>query len=436
MTRSLPALVLALAVAPPPVAHVAPDVDTTAALAGLNRFAEACARDGGALWGRSLCGPVALVDPTSRLTVANRADSAGAWDARDGAFVGPLPAGITLANTSFDFGGVRWAMVLLPLPTDDFARVALLAHESFHRIQRDLSLWGAAPPCPHLDTRDGRLWLRLEIRALTAAVRTRGDGAARAARDAMLFRWRRRGLFPGADTLEARLEIQEGLAEYTGDRVALAATGLGIDRVARDMEGFEKRRSYVRSIAYGTGPGLGLLLDRYAPGWRRRITRESRPAEMLARALRFEPPAALEAEARRRGAAYGLAEVEAQEDQRERDRQARAADFRARLVDGPTLTLRASNINFSFDPNSLVPLGDLGTAYPTGTFVAVWGKLEVESGGALVGADYTSVAVPAPADTSARPLRGPGWQLDLAPGWGVRARDGRPGSFEIARAGP
>ena len=417
--------------APPP--DRAALVDTTAAVAGLRRFAHACALDGGALWDRSLCGPVALVDRGTRLTIANRADSARAWSALDGVFIGNLPAGIALANTSFDFGGAHWAMVLLPLPVDDFALVALLAHESFHRIQRDLSLWGAGPPCPHLDTRDGRVWLRLELRALAAAVRARGASAARAAGDALVFRWQRQRLFAGADSLESQLEIQEGLAEYTGCKLALAATDRSEERVARNMEGFEKRASYVRSMAYGTGPGLGLLLDRYAAGWRRRLTPDSRLAEMLARAVRVAPPANLEAEARRRASAYRLAEIEGQEDLRERERQARAADYRARLVEGPTLTLRAGNINFSFDPNSLVPLGGLGTAYPTGTFLAAWGKLEVESGGALVGPDFASVTVPAPSDTLARPVRGSGWRLELAPGWRVRMRLDRPGSFEVAR---
>ena len=423
----------ALVCAAPFPDRAAAAVDTTAAVAGLRHFAHACALDGGALWGRSLYGPVALVDRATRLTIANRADSARAWSALDDAFIGQLPAGIGLANTSFDFGGARWAMVLLPLPVDDFALVALLAHESFHRIQRDLSLWGAGPPCPHLDTRDGRLWLRLELRALVVAVRARGDGAARATRDALTFRRQRQRLFPGADSLESQLEIQEGLAEYTGDKLALAATGLSVERVARDMERFEKRASYVRSMAYGSGPGLGLLLDRYAAGWRRQLTRDSRLAEMLARALRVTPPADPEAEARRRAGAYGLVEVEREENVRERERQARASDYRARLVEGPTLTLRAGNINFSFDPNSLVPLGDLGTAYPTGTFMAAWGKIEVESGGALVGPDFTSLAVPAPSDTSVRPVRGPGWRLELAPGWSVRTRSDRPGSYEVTR---
>jgi hypothetical protein len=423
------ALVVPFAAASPVLAS---EPDTSAALAGLRRFGQACAKDAGALWGRSLCGPLALVDRASRITIANRADSAGAWSPREDGFVGRLPDGIGLANTAFDFSGTRWAMVLLPLPFDDFDRVALLVHESFHRIQPDLGLWGTGPACPHLDTVAGRLWLRLELRALAAAVRAAGTDAKRAAGDALVFRWQRQRLFAGADSLESQLEMQEGLAEYTGAKLALAATGLGQERAATSAADFERRRSYVRSMAYGTGPALGLLLDRYAAaGWRRGLTRDSRLSEMLAKAISVKPPRELETEARRRGAAYGLSDVEVQEETRERERQARVADYRARLVDGPTLALRAASMNVSFDPNSLVPLGDLGTAYPTGTFSAAWGTIEVASGGALVSPDFTTLVVPAPTDTAARPVAGPGWRLEIAPGWTIRPRADRPGSYAV-----
>jgi hypothetical protein len=408
-------------------------VDTTAALKALHEFSQACARDGGALWGRTLCGPIALVDPETRLVVANQPDSAGTWTARGDGWVGTLPAHLGLANTAFELGGTRWAMILLPLSEDAFARAALLLHESFHRIQPGLALWGSGGPCPHLDTRDGRVWLRMELRALAAALRTRDDTSRRAVEDALTFRAWRQHQFPGADTLEARLEIQEGLAEYTGDALAMRYLGAGEDRVADDVARFEKRRSYVRSMAYGTGPALGLLLDRAAPGWRGRITRESKLSGLLAGTAGRVTFPKDSAHVRQRAVRYGLGEVEGQEDAREHERQARAADYRARLVDGPTLMLRASQLGGSFDPNTLFPLGAHGMVYPTGSFMAEWGTLEVDSGGALVGPHWNTVAVPAPTNISARPVRGAGWTLTLADGWTVRERADRPGSHEVAR---
>ena len=42
-------------------------------------------------------------------------------------------------------------------------------------------------------------------------------------------------------------------------------------RVVRAMDAVERNPTLVRSFAYATGPALGLLLDRWAPGWQRRV---------------------------------------------------------------------------------------------------------------------------------------------------------------------
>ncbi len=85
-------------------------------------------------------------------------------------------------------------------------------------------------------------------------------------------------------------------------------------------------------------------------------------------------------------------------------------------------------MNRNFNPQTLVPMPPYGTYYPTGTFAADWGKLQVESGGALVSPDNRSLRIPAPLDLEARPIRGPGWVLQLAPGWTIRPSE-RPGSY-------
>ena len=97
-------------------------------------------------------------------------------------------------------------------------------------------------------------------------------------------------------------------------------------------------------------------------------------------------------------------------------------------MEGPVLVLRQQRLNRSFNPNTLIPFASEGTIYPTGTFTAPWGTLEV-SGGALVAPDFSMVRVPAPPDTAARPIRGDGWSLALAEGWTLRP-GARPGDVE------
>ncbi len=79
----------------------------------------------------------------------------------------------------------------------------------------------------------------------------------------------------------------------------------------------------------------------------------------------------------------------------------------------------------------VVPLDSLGTVYPTMHVGDAWGVLEV-SGGALLAADWTAVAVPVAVDTTARPLQGDGWTLTLKPGWHV-VPGGRAGDQALRR---
>ena len=191
---------LALGAAIAPARAQAPD--TAAAVSAVHDFEAACRRDHGALWGRTLCGPMLVADRGSGFAVASERPPEGIFEERDGVYVGRIPDGMALANTSFDWSGHRWSSVRMPLPTDRFERLALLAHEAFHRIQPELGLEGADAMNAHLDERNGRYWLRLELHALSTALRSSGQAARTAARDAMLFRANRQRLYPGADTLE------------------------------------------------------------------------------------------------------------------------------------------------------------------------------------------------------------------------------------------
>jgi hypothetical protein len=97
-------------------------------------------------------------------------------------------------------------------------------------------------------------------------------------------------LCSGTEKMEAAMEKQEGLAEYTGVFIALRETGESISREARIVEAFEDSNAYARSFAYATRPALGLLLDRYGPGWRTGVAKAESLDSMLIAALKFQPP--------------------------------------------------------------------------------------------------------------------------------------------------
>lgn len=415
-------------------ASTAQGVASDEAAAGLY-FAEAralCARDGGRLWGSSLCGPMMFADPATRAVVASEPDREGFLKRSGEVYVGTLPRNVNIANTSVEWAGVKWMMVMTSgIPADRHRRGGVLMHELWHRRQAELGFPASGASNDHLDTREGRVWLQLEWRALASALASRGHARRRAVADALLFRARRRSLFPGAAAQEREMEMHEGLAEYTGVRLS------GSPDPARfvidvNLSQESGRESFVRSFAYASGPAYGLLLDEAAPGWTRRLRREDDLGELLRKGLRLTPTRDDEDVASGRARVYGGEELAASERVREEERRRLIAVYRARLVEGPVLSIRLHSMRMSFDPGNLLPLAGLGTVYPNIRVVDVWGVLTVARGGALLNQTYSGLDVPAPSDPAARPLRGDGWTLELNDGWTL-APGARGGDFVLKK---
>ncbi len=376
--------------------------------------------EGGRLWGRSLGGPLLLVDLQTGTTWASEADPSGKLQPLGGGMArGRLPNEMNPANTAVTYAGKRWTMVIWPLPADSAARRQLLAHELWHRIQDSLGFPMHSPNNGHLDREAGRVWLRLEARALARALEASGVDRVEALVDAVSFRQARVGGLPASDTAETQLERNEGLAEYTG----LAASGRSEPEqravAARALRALEDRPTVARSFAYSTGPAYGLLLDALRPGWRLELRSGASLARLAARAtgVRYRTGAELAvAEERYDGAGVRVAEAE-----RATRREARRRELVARVVTGPILTLPLAKADFAFNPNEVVSLDSLGTVYGGLRLSDEWGVLEVDNGDGRVAADFRSATVPVGPDFDPAKPAGPGWRLGLERGWRVVA---------------
>jgi hypothetical protein len=421
----------------------AQEIDTATALSALRDARTVCEADRGELWKRSLCGPIALVDRQTRLVIANDTVPGRHFLRLGDAYLSTLPANQYVANTSFPWGGRTWTMVALPLPKDRYARADLVMHESFHREQEALGLRQIDALNNHLDMRPGRTWLRLEYRALARALDALPNTvlARHHTESALIFRAQRRSTYPGSDSLEATLEIQEGLPEYTGQRLAMRLTGDGAARVAQYVRDYEANTpTFVRAFAYGTGPALGVLLDHFSPNWRDAVRTRRDLSALLAQAIGFKPspPRILASVAGERAREYGWKEVDRAEAARESARAPVMQEYHARLQDGPTITLTQSrdSLSWSFDPTELIGFNLSSAIYPSGVFSAGWGKLTVERGGVLVANDLSRLSVGAPstqAGPAATTIAGDGWTLALNPGWTLASDPSRAGSFVVVK---
>ena len=394
-------------------------VDSTLAQSYFKEAAALCERDGGKLWGLSLCGPMVFTDAATK-TIAT---SQTAPDA-------PRPQALGFVNAPVTWGGTRWSAYMwawIP-PSDAQARGVLFIHELFHRIQPELKLMAGVAENDHLDTLDGRYWLQLEWRALSRALSSSGAARAAAISDALAFRRARRAAFPAAAAAEAADEIREGLAEYTGVVVATASAADAIAFSVRHLEAAEQEVNFVRRFHAASGPAYGLLLDVFAPGWTRRVTTTDDLAQMMAAAAKIEPAPDAAASAAR----YRSAELRAAEEKRDIAHQARIAQLKARFVDGPVLIVPRPT-SAATNNTGATPIPDVGLVIMEYRSTPAWGSLTATSG-VLVLTKGAALHLTMPFQTSGSTLSGEGWTITLAAGWTVRPGK-RQGDFEVAKAG-
>ncbi len=372
-----------------------------------------CNRDRGQLWGASLCGPLIIVDGQTRQAYATQRDGLGLFTlTANGGWVGTLPQGVPVANTTVDWGGVRWIMVVGPLPEDAEARRVLIAHEAWHRIQASINLPMGNVNAAHLETERGRYLMRLELRALSTALLSNGRSRQTALRDALAFRLARHAAFPDAASQEATLDRNEGLASYTGVKL-----GAGDDAnlfAARTLEAHDRHEAFARAYAYASGPAYGLLLDDYQPDWRRDLGGHP-PADLLVSRVRAQALSARNLQ--RRAERYGGPQIASEERARAEAQRQVIANFRARFTTGPRIELPLEQMQFEFDPDRVTPVDGLGNIYQALVLRDRWGEIRANEG-ALIAPDFSRLVASNPAPGG---LSGPGWTLQLAPGYEMAA---------------
>lgn len=365
-------------------------IDAPTATRAFAELEAMCKADNGRLWGRSICGPTVFANAQTReaMTAEGRAT---------------IPDSIGIANTAVEWNGRTWTMVMWPLPESTLSRRVLLAHESFHRIQKELGLPNANPANNHLDTADGRYWMRLEWRALARAL---AGNDREALADALAFRAQRRKAFAGAGESERQLEINEGLSEYTGYALAVPHVRERIAPLVRRLGNADSAERFARSFAYVTGAAYGTLLELRDPRWTRKVNAGDDLGSIAGRAWKItETPL--------RAELYGGVAIRADEDARAEKKRAMYAALQAKFIDGPVVVIPLEQMSFTFDPANVQPFEPHGTVYPTMEVRDVWGKIVV-TGGGLISADFRRLTVPASGD---------GYTLSLAAGWVIR--DGR-----------
>jgi hypothetical protein len=371
------------------------------------------------LWNRDIYGPFLFINPQTREVYANVADSAGSLKRCGDIFCGSLPSGKIISNTSTKWNGTQWATAILPLEKTKAERLNLCTHELFHVSQPALGFHTRMGNNGHLDTKNGRLYLRLELAALEKALQATKRGEAELhIYNALLFRQYRYLLFANAKEEENKNELNEGIANYSGIYMSVTSDEERRAEYIRNLKNGVSYKTYVMGYAYLAIPCYGYLLSKRDKGWNRKIDSNTNLTDFFCKEYRFKSPEAYDEAVKRAASAYEGEKLAAEEEERERKQQETLDAYTDLLVSKPHLFLNSIKMNIGFNPQEAISFGEYGTIYPTLTVTDKWGKLAVSKGG-LLEKNWKGVTVSAITKEDGAAVEGDGWVLNLNSGFVV-----------------
>ncbi len=384
------------------------------------------------IWNKDLYGGILLVEPKTRQVYSNEPDAGNSLKKQNDIYVGKLPDNINIANTSTLWNGKTWAMIMLPLPENKYDRINLLAHELFHKAQSSLGFTQNNKESNHLDQKEGRIYLRLELEALTQAILSDSKKEQKAhLTHALIFRKYRHSLFPESSTIENQLELNEGLAEYTGFIISGRNKKQAKEHFANTANAFLKNPTFVRSFAYSTTPAYGYLLSLKDKYWNQNIQGDTDLTEFFIHNFGVTMPDNLQASIEKTADHYNGKRIASEEKTRDEKIKKQIAEYKSTFIEQPHLDIKFEKMNVSFDPRNIIPIEDKGTVYPQIRVTDNWGILEVQKG-ALMSKNWDKISVGFPTKINDGAVEGDGWTLQLNKSY-ILKKDEKSNSYLIIK---
>ena len=401
-------------------------------------FTELCAlftQDGGYLWGQSLHTPYIFLCPDTRYIVANQPDSLGILHQVGSVFVGKLPSDFPAAYSFPTIGDRQWAMVswdFVPQETtiDEIARKRMMVHMSFHVQQDQLFGRDAGWDNAHMNRKENRISIQLEINALLRAMESTGDERVNAAHDALAIRAARRDTrFLAHTTSEDALEFNEGLANYTEVIISGISMEDNLVWLRNSAETIRYQQSLAGAFGYTTGEMYGHLLDYTGIDWRTGLRRRMDLGELLQNALGIETLRTIDEVDL---TLYGYEEIVAFETERTEAHAQLLEDIRIAFTTETTLHIPPGFLsgNLTLNPTRIHDLPGLGMAHGANVVVSEpFGDLRTYDGFFMRNIDsatgqFSGTVVATGIQKDGNTVTAPGWVLHLNDGYGVRYENG------------
>lgn len=375
--------------------------------------------DNGNLWGVKLPHKMLLVDPESYMFVSNESLPTYNTQKSGSLFYGQYPKSKAIANTSVVIEDVPWTMVMWPLSKSMDRALELMTHESFHNLQHQMGIELSVMAIPHMEEKDARILFRLEMNALFHALY---NDDLDAIHHALLFRKLRFDKYPESKNKEVLLETLEGLAQYTGYKLAYTNKQLK-KRLRENIENMAGKASLSRATAYTSGPLYGLLLDASGKMWRDSVMRNFNAYDLVTRCFDIKKKVLNELSYDEVKMRYNFNEINKEESEQYKKRQHKIKMYTSELIEDNPLKIDLIDRQIRFNPKSIIPMGEYGNVYEYFELRDWFGKL-IAKKGALMTNDWNHVYVSKPMKIGDNRVEGDGWIIELKDGCSILQSNG------------
>lgn len=402
------------------------DDDSDAISNVFNRIDSILKVDNGKFWNHQIYGPLLIVDPETRTFIANENNEAASFKQIRNVYEGILPKDVIIANTALNWDNKRWTMVMSPLPNNDYVATNLIIHELFHGIQPKIGFSNLMElNNNHLNLYRGRLLLTLELEALKKALSANTkENQRQNIINALSFRNLRHSN-KAILNAENSQEINEGIAEYTG----LMLSGRNDIEIRKHLTNsinqFYNNPTFVRSFAYYTVPVYGYFLSKKNEKWHQNIDIQTNLTDIFSTSFGKEEFNIEDLESISKKYDYPYSTIVKKEELRETKRLEEETVIKNKFLNNSSLKLNFVNMRYSFDPSTVLPIGDLGSYYPALEITDTWGVLKVENGAFMDTNTWAYVMVTKPLELNDKIVKGDGWTLELNQGWYVKNVTGK-----------
>ena len=210
-------------------------------------------------------------------------------------------------------------------------------------------------------------------------------------KNALLFRYYRYKLFPKAKLSENSLEINEGLAEYTGSILSQRNDENLRNHYVSYIEWFYTAPTFVRSFPYMSIPVYGYFMQKKDRKWNLRITAKTNLTDFISDFYSVNQQNINYDKIQQIGKIYGIDSLIKNETEREENRKIQVIKYKRKFQNDSILVIDLINMKIGFNPGNIMPLESLGTVFPNLRITDDWGILEVDSCGALMNPEWNGI---------------------------------------------